>query len=121
MADRQFSRVQALNKQVKIIAGRLKDDDTAQAGLGWSGADTGTGVYTITLDDSYNALLSMTANIQSTAGTDDFVVSIASHDVSASTAVIVLHVAVAGTLTDIGTGDEIHFTAILQNSTLPSV
>lgn len=121
MANRNYSRAQALNKEVKIIAGILQADDVKLAGLGWSGADTGTGVYTITLEDSYNALLSMTANIQSTAGTDDFVVSVASHSVSASTATIVLHVAVAGTLTDLGTGDSIHFTAMLQNSATPSV
>ena len=121
MADRTFNDAQALNIDVKIIAGILQADDVKLAGLGWSGADTGTGVYTITLEDRYNTLLSMTANIQSTAGTDDFVVSILSHDVNSATPTIVLHVAVAGTLTDLGTGDSIHFTAMLQNSGNPSV
>ncbi len=125
MASRSFNRVQALNKEVKLIAGRLEDDDTAQAGLGWSGANTGTGIYTVTLEDKYNALLSCTATIQSTTGADDFNVCIASHDVS-SAKTIVFHVYKSdgdgtATLTDLGDTDEIHFLAVLQNSSLPSV
>jgi hypothetical protein len=119
MANRNFSRVQALNKEVKIIAGRLGADDSTKAGLGWSGADTGTGIYSITLQDKYNALLSITCQVQSTAGTDDYTATVASHDVN-GTKVIVVHVSVAGTLTDLGAGDELHFTAVLQNSSLPS-
>lgn len=124
-ANRNFSDVQALNKQVKLIAGRLEDDDTANAGLGWSGANTGTGIYTVTLSDTYNALLACTATVQSTSGTDNYVVSIASHDVS-SAGTITFHVQVddglgAGVLTDLGDTDEIHFIAVLQNSSLPSV
>lgn len=120
MANRNFSRVQGLNKEIKIIAGSFDDADAKVAGLGYTAADTGTGVYTITLDDKYNALLSITANIQSTSGTDDYVVSIAAHDVT-SAKTITLHVAVAGTLTDLGAGDSIHFAAFLQNSATPSV
>jgi hypothetical protein len=120
MASRNYNRVQALNKELKIIAGRVDDADAKKAGLGWSAAKSGTGVYTITLEDAYSALIAVNANIQSTAGTDDYVVSILSHDVS-SAKTIVLHVAVAGTLTDLGSGDEIHFSAFLQNSSVPSV
>jgi hypothetical protein len=120
MANRNFSRVQGLNKELKLLAGRLEDDDTSNAGLGWSGANTGTGTYTITLEDKYNALISMTATIQSTSGTDDFIVSVVSHDVS-SAKTIDLEVAVAGTLTDLGDTDEIHWLAVLQNSATPSV
>ena len=120
MANRNFKRVQALNNEVKLITGRLEDDDTKNAGLGWSGANSATGVYIITLEDSYKALLSCTATIQSTAGTDDFVVSIAAHDVTTAKT-ITLHTAVDGTLTDLGDTDEIHFLACLQNSSTPSV
>ncbi len=120
MASRNFSRVQGLNKEIKLIAGRFDDGDTKTAGLGFSAANSTTGIYVITLEDKYNALLSLTANVQSTAGTDDFVVSIAAHDVS-SAKTITLHVAVAGTLTDLGSGDELHFMAALQNSSTPSI
>ena len=126
MANRQFSKVQALNKEVKIICGRLEDDDTKNAGLGWSGANTGTGIYTITLEDKYNALLACTATVQSTSGTDNYQLTIASHDVTAATPTIVIHVSVddglgAGVLTDLGDTDQIHFSAFLQNSAVPSV
>lgn len=125
MASRSFNRVQALNKEVKLIAGRLEDDDTANAGLGWSGANTGTGVYVITLDDTYNALLSCQLTVQSTTGADDYNVCVAAHDVS-SAKTITVHVYKSdgdgsGTLTDLGDTDEIHFLAVLQNSSLPSV
>ena len=121
MASRNFKRVQALNTEVKLIGGRLEDDDTKNAGLGWSGANTGTGVYVITLEDKYSALISCTATVQSTAGTDDYSVCITAHDVSAATPTITFNVAVAGTLTDLGDTDEIHWTAMLQNSSVPSV
>lgn len=120
MASRNFSDLQALNRHVKVIAGRLQADDTAVQGLGWSGANTDTGEYTITLDDQYNALLAFLPSVQSTAGTDDYVVSIVSEDVDGAKT-IVLNTAVDGTLTDLGSGDQLHFAAFLQNSSVPSV
>ena len=120
MANRIFSDTQSLNKEVKFLAGRFDDADTSKAGLGFTAANTGTGIYVVTFNDAYNALLSATANVQSTTGTDDYVVSIAAHDV-ATAKTITFHVAVAGTLTDLGTGDEIHFFAAMQNSSAPSV
>ena len=120
MANRIFTTTQALNKEVKIIAGRFDDTPTKKAGLGYTVATGATGVYTVTFDDAYSALLAATATVQSTAGTDDFVASIASHDV-VTAKTIVFHVAVAGVLTVLGSADELHFTAILQNSSIPSV
>ena len=125
MANRSFNRMQALNKEVKMIAGRLEDDDTKNAGLGWSGANSGTGIYTVTLEDKYPTLLACTATIQSTTGADDYNICIASHDVS-SAKTIVFHVYKSdgdgtATLTDLGDTDEIHFAAFLQNSSLPAV
>ena len=120
MANRNFSKVQGLNKEVKIIAGRFDDADASVAGLGFSGANTGTGTYTITLEDKYNFLLAVTAQVHSTSGTDDFVITVVGEDVDGAKT-IDLEVAVAGTLTDLGTGDEIHFSAFLQNSKITHV
>ena len=120
MANRNFTTTQALNKEVKIIAGRFDDIPTKKAGLGYTVANGSTGVYTVTLNDTYTALLAANATVQSTAGTDDYVATIAAHDV-ASAKTIVFHLAVAGTLTDLGTADELHFSAVLQNSSIPSV
>ena len=120
MASRNFSRVQALNKEVKIIAGRFDDADASVAGLGFSAANTGTGTYTITLTDKYNALLAVQCQVHSTSGTDDYSVTVVGEDVDGAKT-IDIEVDVAGTLTDLGSGDEIHFSAFLQNSSLPSV
>jgi hypothetical protein len=120
MASRNFSRVQGLNKEVKIIAGRFDDADAKVAGLGFSAANAGTGIYTITLEDKYNALLCATCQVQSTAGTDDYKATVTAEDVDGAKTVTV-HVDVAGTLTDLGSGDELHFAFFLQNSATPSV
>jgi hypothetical protein len=125
MANRLFSKVKGLNKELILIAGRLEDDDTVNAGLGFSGANSTTGVYIVTLEDKYNALISCTATIQSTTGVDDYNVCIIAHDVT-SAKTITLHVYKSdgdgtATLTDLGDTDEIHFVAVLQNSATPSV
>ena len=125
MANRNFSRVQGLNKEIKIIAGRLEDDDTSNAGLGWSGANSTTGIYIITLEDKYNALIACNVSIQSTTGADDYNVCVAAHDVT-SAKTITIHTYKSdgdgtATLTDLGDTDEIHFSAFLQNSSTPSV
>ena len=120
MASRNFKRTQSLNNEVKLICGRFDDADTSIKGLGWSAANTGTGTYTITLEDKYPHLLSFTATVQCTSGTDDYSLCVVSSDVS-SAKTIDIEVAVAGTLTDLGSGDQIHFMAALQNSSLPAV
>ena len=120
MASRNFKRTQALNNEVKLICGRFDDADASIKGLGWSAANTGTGTYTITLEDKYPHLLSFTATVQSTSGTDDYCVTVVGEDVDGAKT-INLELAVAGTLTDLGSGDQIHFMAALQNSSLPAV
>lgn len=116
MANRNFSDMQSLNKEVKLIAGRFSDAGTVGAGLGWSAADTGTGEYTVTLQDTYNALLSASAMV---AGTDGYAytASVESHDVT-STKAVVFKVAVNGTLTDMTGDQELHFALMLQNSSV---
>jgi len=125
LANRNFNRVQALNKEVKIIAGRLEDDDTVNNGLGFSGANSTTGIYIITLDDSYVSLISCALTIQSTTGADDYNVCIAAHDVTTAKTITVHTYKSNGdgtsTLTDLGDTDEIHFIAMLANSTVPQV
>ena len=120
MASRNYSNAQALNRLVKLIAGRFDDADTVVAGMGFTAANTGTGTYTITLDDKYPYLLSCVCQVQSASGTDDYNITIVSEDV-AGAKTIDLEVTVAGSLTDLGAGDQVHFLAVLQNSSLPVV
>jgi len=74
MANRVFSDVQALNKQVKVISGTAKVDASGDpqisAGRGFAVAKTASaGEVKITLDDAYVALLS--ANVNANVATDD--------------------------------------------------
>lgn len=118
MASRNYSNAQALNRHVKFIAGRFDAANATVAGLGFSAANTGTGTYTITLDDQYPFLLAITCQVQSTSGTDDYSVTVVGEDVVGAKT-IDLEVASAGVLADLGAGDQIHFQACLQNSSVP--
>ena len=61
MANRRFQRVQALEREVKILHAKITTDGsgdvTATSGLGVESASHSTNVYTITLEDKYNELL----------------------------------------------------------------
>ncbi len=108
MANRNFKRVQSLNNQTKIIVGRFSTTAggvaTKLAGLGFTVAGSGSGAYTVTLDDKYPTLLAATANaLGSTAA-----VEVVSHDVP-GTKEIVLD---GGSDFD----GEIHFAIYLNNS-----
>jgi hypothetical protein len=116
MANRNFNRAQALNKEVKIIAGRFDDAGSKVTGFGYSVTKGATGIYTVNLEDAYPYLLAATATVEDTG---DYAVTIASHDVSKASQTIVFHVTLAGSLADLSTGGEIHFSAFLQNSGVP--
>lgn len=121
MANRNFSRVQALNHEVKIIAGCFSiaasgGAATVVQGLGFSVAKTTTGVYTVTLQDSYVALLS--ANLQVKAATAvDLVAQVKSYDVTTAKT-IVIDLNAGATPTEPSAVTEIHFALYLRNSTV---
>ena len=119
MASRNFNRAQALNKEVKVIAGRFTHSAKSK-GLGYSVANTATGQYTVTLQDSYPHLLAAQAMVQAAGGSDDNVILV-SHDVTAATPTLVFEHQAAGAAADLSGSEEIHFTLFLQNSTLPAV
>ena len=64
MASRVFRDVQALNSELKIVAGSFttngssSPDSANNTGKGWSVARTGTGELTVTLEDTYGGLIS---------------------------------------------------------------
>lgn len=121
MANRNFSRVQALNHEVKIIAGTFSiaasgGAATVVQGLGFSVAKTTTGVYTVTLQDSYVALLS--ANLQVKAAVAvDLVAQVKSYDVTTAKT-IVIDLNAGATPTEPSAVTEIHFALYLRNSTV---
>jgi len=119
MANRNFNRAQALNKEVKIITGRCDETGAKVAGLGFSVAKTGTGEYTVTLEDSYPHLLSAHATVLDPAN-GDFNAVLESADPSESSKTIVITTQVAAVLTDLPSNAELHFAFFLQNSTVPA-
>ena len=125
MASRSFSKVQSLNKEIKIIAGSFSiaasgGAATKVSGLGYSVAKSTTGEYTITLEDSYPALIAANFNVEA-ATPVDLVAQIDNHDVSAATPVVVMNLNAAATPTEPSAVTIVHFSLFLQNSSLPSV
>lgn len=121
MANRNYSRVQALNHEVKIIGGNWSIAASGGAatkvqGLGWSVAKSATGQYTITLEDAYVALMSATFTVQAAVAVD-LKPQIVSHDVVTAKTIIMKLLAVA-TATEPAAVTLVHFTAMLRNSSV---
>lgn len=122
MADRNFSRVQAMQKEVKMVHCKVT--------FGASGAPTLTrdgdavasvvrdaqGQFTITLQDKYVAFLGMTATLESTSA-EDLTIQVNQEDVAAAKTIEVITHA-AATDTDPADGTAIHFAFELKNSTV---
>ena len=121
MANRNFNRYQALEKEVKTLY--------ADVAIGASGAPTvtkalgitsverdATGRYTVTLDDKYTRL--MAASAQTLASTtEDLAWHLTAEDVAgAKTVEFVAHT--AGTDTDPSNGARILFKMELKNSSV---
>ena len=128
MANRNFNRVQALPKELKILSGIVKivgatDPANAVVTLEPSNnvgitsvARSGTGEYTITLDDKYTSLFNANFNLEA-ATAIDLVPQIKSHDVaSAKTLVVNLNAGATPTDSANEVVHKIHFNLILKNS-----
>jgi hypothetical protein len=125
MANRSFSKVQSLNKEVKLIAGSFSiaasgGTATKVSGLGYTVAKSATGEYTITLSDRYPALISAVATVQA-ATPVDLVAQIDNHDVSAATPIVVLNLNAGATPTEPSAVTVVNFVLVLQNSGLSKV
>lgn len=124
MANRNFSRVQGLNKEIKLIAGSFSiaasgGAATLTQGLGYSVAKTDTGVYTITLEDKYNACLAACATVQAATAVD-LVAQVKSVDVT-SAKTVVLNLNAGATPTEPSAVTVVNFVLVLQNSSTPSL
>jgi len=125
MASRMYSGVQALNKEVKIIAGSFSiaasgGAATKVSGLGYSVAKSGTGLYTVTLDDQYSDLIAASATIQAATAVN-LVAQIKSETLAASTRTFIISLNAGATPTEPAAVTVVHFVLVLQNSSLPSV
>lgn len=86
----------------------------SSTGKGWSIAVTSTGVYTITLQDSYTTLLGASLSIQRATAVD-LMPQIVSADVTTAKTVVFRTIAGA-TETNLATGDVVYVQLILRNS-----
>ena len=88
MASRDFKDVQALEREVKIIAGRVSTDGTSQNtkinGAGYSVGNWSGGVAIVTLEDKYSDLLFASAQLgpETTTGEDNLILGVEAHDVN---------------------------------------
>lgn len=125
MANRNFSKVQALNHEVKLIAGSFSiaasgGAATKVTGLGYSVAKSATGEYTITLQDRYPALISAVATTQAATAVD-LVAQIDTVDVDSATPTVIINLNAGATPTEPSAVTVVNFVLVLQNSSLPSV
>lgn len=125
MANRTFSKVQSLNKEVKVLAGSFSiaasgGAATKLTGLGYTVAKSATGEYTLTLSDRYPACLSAVATAQA-ATPVDLVAQIDTVSVDSATPTVVLNLNAGATPTEPSAVTVVNFVLVLQNSSLPEV
>lgn len=126
MANRNFDFIQALGKGVKVISGSFAPNgssavaSTSVKGKGFSVARTSQGLFTITLQDAYVALLAADASLQLASADDKFLQIGAVDVVSAKTVQIRVWDVSDAALADVAAnaGNRINFTLILSNSGL---
>lgn len=124
MANRNFDFVQTLGKGRVVISGSFRPngssaiDNTLNTGSGFTVAYTSTGLYTITLADSYVALVSANATFAMNAATDVVPQWGAIDVVTAKT--LVLRSLAGSSVTDIASNanNRVHFTLVLRNTTV---
>jgi len=126
MANRNFSRVQALQKEIKIIEGSVVIGATGAVGtvLGL-GVDSitrnATGNYTITLEDAYNRLVGLSTFFSGTTESAVFSVQVddATPQASIKSKDIILQCYdAAGSDVDPAQTVLMHFSLLLRNSSL---
>jgi len=128
MANRNFDFMQALGKGVKLVSGSFAPNGAGAVssasvkGKGFTVARTGVGVFTITLQDSYIALLSCSADLQLVAPDDKILQFGAIDVVTAKTIVLNVYDISGAALADIAANaaNRINFALILSNTQVNS-
>lgn len=122
MASRVFRDVQALNPEVKIIAGSFKTNASSDpvaadnTGKGWSVARTATGTWTVTLEDTYVELISGQCSLAHNAAGDHKLQWGAIDVASAKTLVIRNITGTSATDLAVNANNRVHFALFLRNT-----
>lgn len=120
MANRTFKGVQALNRGVVLIAGRVTQgasDPSVTDGLGFGVTKNGTGHYTVTLEDKYTSLLH--AGVTYGGATGQISAQVHAHDVTSAKTVQFKFFDDTGAAWALAASDEFTFMLALRNSTVP--
>ena len=126
MANKIFFDVQSANPEVKIIAGSFAPNGssaiaaTSNEGAGWSVARSGTGQYTVTLDQTYPALISCTLTLALNA-VNDSILQLGAIDVSSGKTIVINHRDISdAAAADIAANENnrVHFCLVLRNTSL---
>jgi hypothetical protein len=127
MANRNFDTVQALGKEIKIIAGSFAPNGTSDVdaslstGLGYSVARLNVGQFQITLEDYYVALQSATVSLELNTPSDKILL-LGESSITTSDKFVKVNVwdISDAALADIAPNahNRIHFNLVLRNSTV---
>ena len=130
MANNIFYGVQALQPELKIIAGTFKPnagsaiDNDNNAGTGFTVARTGTGQYTVTLDDGYPGLISAQATAALNAAAATFMQITGAPDVTTAKTIVFTALTTTTTAAPVATdiaahaNNHVHFVLFLRNTSL---
>lgn len=121
MANKTFWDKQHRNRNIKEISGIIPINSSAAVGTvvgrGFTVAKTGTGTYTITLEEAYNKLLGAQFTWLEAAASANGV-KLVSHNVPSKTVVFKTCPNSSGTATDVSAAIEIHFSLNLANTSV---
>ena len=122
MANRDFKDVQALERSLVMLCGRVSIDgsevSTVADGIGFTATRAGTGDYWIYPTDKYTSLMFASATVTASAPDETFAY-VVSHDVSGSTpSVRFKFTDDDGNAQVFGDGDEFSFLIVLKNSSV---
>jgi hypothetical protein len=124
MANRNFSGVQSLDREVKLLFGYVVFGASGAVSsvdaLGFTVTKVAatTGRYTITLEDKYNALVGI-AFAPYNAGTAAGEQWEVRTNLTSSTTITIEHVSDAGAAADAASGNGVYITLALRNSAVP--
>jgi len=122
--NRLLDTIQTLGKGRVVIAGSFRPNGSSAVaaanneGIGWSVARTNTGIFTVTLQDSFQALIAGFAMVALNAVADTQA-QLGAVDVLTNKTVVI-NILTAGSGADIAShaNNKVHFTLILRNTDL---
>lgn len=118
MADTTLYHPWTDSKEYVFIPGRFTTSGTVSAGTGFTVADSGTGIYTITFSDSYKEFVCFVASVGAATPANVDTYDVVHDDYTAATSTLPVTTSEAGTPTDIAASEYVSFIAVFRNSDL---